>query len=88
MTANDLEKIKALLFLISDILFNSAKITAAWSYNRHFELKMPALMNEMNVKISNVNGKLSQKKIMHLMKNLFKLWVDKSLFDDRIVAGW
>ena len=59
VTAGDLEKIKAVLYLISDILFNSAKITAAWSYNRHFELKMPTIMNEMNAKIRLINGRLS-----------------------------
>lgn len=25
---------------------------------------------------------------MQLIKNLFKLWTEKSLFDDKIVTGW
>ena len=40
----DLVKIKTLMLLVSDILFNSVQSTEAWSYLRHFEKKMPLLM--------------------------------------------
>ena len=35
--AADLNKYKTVLYLISDILFNSVQTTEAWSYVRHFE---------------------------------------------------
>ena len=44
----EIDRIKALLYLISDILFNSVKITAAWSYKRQFELKMPEVIDDLN----------------------------------------
>ena len=45
-------------------------------------------MVDMNKKIQNINGKMSKNKLLHLMKNLFTLWTDKSLFDEKIVTGW
>ena len=35
--STDLVMIKTLLYLTSDILFNSVQSTEAWSYVRHFE---------------------------------------------------
>jgi len=35
------QRLTALLYLISDISFNSAKITGAWSYKREFEHRIP-----------------------------------------------
>ena len=77
ISLSEIEQIKALLYLVSDILFNSAKITAAWAYKRAFELKMPDVMDDLNAKVARINGRLSQKRFIALMKNLFKVWSEK-----------
>ena len=50
--STDLVRVKTLLHLISDILFNSVQTTEAWSYVRHFEQAMPTLMLHLNAKLT------------------------------------
>ena len=58
--ASDLAKYKTLMYLISDILFNSVQTTEAWSYVRHFEQAMPLLMQRTQYKLKRATyGKLS-----------------------------
>lgn len=49
---------------------------------------MPEIMDDLNAKVAKINGRLSQKRFIALMKNLFKVWTDKQIFDERLITGW
>lgn len=86
---DDLAKVKTLLYLTSDILFNSVASTEAWSFVRHFEASMPHLMLHINCKLlSGAYGKLSRKKLVKAVKRVFQLWNDKSIYNDSLTTGW
>jgi hypothetical protein len=44
----DTKKIGAVLYLISDILFNSVKVANAWTFKKEFEGKMAEIMEDLN----------------------------------------
>ena len=70
--STDLVRVKTLMHLISDILFNSVQTTEAWSYVRHFEQAMPTLMLHLNTKLAlSTYGKMSREKLLKDMKSLF-----------------
>ena len=83
----DLAKYKTLMYLVSDILFNSVQTTEAWSYVRHFEHAMPTLMQLTNNKLRQA-GKLTSDRLVKDTKHLFGLWASKSIFDERLTTGW
>ena len=87
--SSDLVKYKTLMYLISDILFNSVQTTEAWSYVRHFEQAMPLLMQQTQYKLRHSTyGKLSIDRLQKDLKQLFRLWASKSIFDERLTTGW
>ena len=79
-------KLKALFFLINDILFNSSKITTAWSYKKEFEFHLANLFNHINQ--IQKQKTLTSKQFNKTLKRLLKLWLDKSIFDQKLVLGW
>ena len=83
-----LGRLKTLLFLVSDILFNSVQSTEAWSYVRHFEQAMPLLMLQLNAKLVSSVGKMSREQIVKDVKRVFQIWAEKSIYDERLTTGW
>ena len=79
-----------MLYLVSDILFNSVQTTEAWSYLRHFEQALPLLMLQLNAKLFSYHlyGKMSREKFTSDVKRLYSLWAEKSIFDEKITIGW
>lgn len=45
---HDSRQIGAVLFLISDILFNSVKVANAWTFKKEFEGRLADLMENLN----------------------------------------
>ena len=87
--STDLVRVKTLLHLISDILFNSVQTTEAWSYVRNFEQAMPILMLHLNAKLAqSTYGKMSREKLLKDVKSVFQVWTEKSIFDERLTTGW
>ena len=85
----NLGRFKTLMFLVSDILFNSVQSTEAWSYVRRFEQAMPLLMLQLNAKLwTSAFGKMSRDKLIKDVRRIFTLWAEKSIFDSRLTTGW
>jgi hypothetical protein len=78
-SSSDLSKLRALLFLINDILFNSVKVTNAWTYKKDFETRLPELMEGLNFKHDSDLRKSTKK--------LIRLWQDKNVFEHRFITG-
>lgn len=76
---NDTSRLIALLFLINDILFNSVKVTNAWTYKKDFEKRLPGVMDEL---YSKGNRDLTKQ-----TKRLVRLWQEKSVFESRFIVG-
>ena len=49
---------------------------------------MPGVMDDLNQKVAKINGRLSQKRFLALIKNLLKVWNDKQIFDEKLITGW
>jgi CID domain len=75
--SQDFDKLKALMFLVNDILFNSVKVTNAWTYKKDFESRLPDVMVALN----------RVPEIVKPTRKLVRLWQDKSIFESRFVAG-
>ena len=56
---------------------------------RHFEASMPLVMASLQLKLTcGTYGKLSRKKVVKLVKRVFQLWNDKSVYNASLTTGW
>lgn len=76
LSTDQTNRLKALLFLTSDILFNSVKVTNAWNLKKEFETHLPSLMLH-----------LQSCGLTKQTKKLIKLWRDKTIFEARFCTG-
>jgi len=60
----NLSSVYACLYLVNDILFNSAKVTHAWGYKRQFEQELPEVFAVLNtVYRGSTIGKVSKNQL-------------------------
>ena len=79
------EKLRALLYLVSDILYNSVKVTNAWTYKKELETQLPEIMDDINQKWSGKSHRSTG--IIKSTKRLIKFWQEKNIFEGRYCQG-
>lgn len=49
---------------------------------------MPLLMLQLNARGLQSLGKMSREQLVKDIRRLFVIWAEKSIFDERLTAGW
>ena len=87
----DLKHVHSRLYLISDILFNTANplVPASRSYRREFEAKLSNVFERLNLLwTTKLEGRLSQKAVKKMSSRVLRLWKEHSIYEARLVEGW